>query len=214
MKGIAAALALVIATPSAMAQPAARTEIRPLASLTQSNAQFLGGGMQGTPVTLAGELRIPKVGTDRLPAVILVHGSGGIGANIDGWAHTLNGMGIAVFLLDSFSGRGITNTVTDQTQLDPLAMMTDAYRALALLQKHPRIDPARIAVMGFSKGATAAVYSSALRFRKLYSPAGPGFAAHIGLYTPCNMQLRDDDCCTARRMTGFRPRPAGTMSRA
>jgi dienelactone hydrolase len=190
---ITAALALAIAIPGAMAQPVVRTEVHPIASLTQTTQQFLRSGMQGTPVTLAGELRIPKAGTDRLPAVILVHGSGGIGANIDGWAHTLNAMGVAVFILDSFSGRGITSTVADQTQLDALAMMTDAYRALALLQKHPRIDPARIAVMGFSKGAVAAVYSSAVRFRRLYVPLGPGFAAHIGLYTPCNMQLRDDD---------------------
>jgi dienelactone hydrolase len=193
MKAIAAALVFVVAVPAAMAQPVARTEIHPVASLTQTTEQFLQGGMQGTPVTLAGDLRIPRPGTDRLPAVILVHGSGGIGGNIDSWARTFNDMGIAVFILDSFSGRGIVSTVTDQTQLDSLAMMTDAYRALRLLQQNPRIDPGRIAVMGFSKGAVAAVYSSALRFRRLYVPTGPGFAAHIGLYTPCNMQLRDED---------------------
>src|SRR5262249_19247717 len=50
-----------------------------------------------------------------------------------------------------------------------------------------------IAVMGFSKGAVPAVYSSNERFRKFYNPAGAVFAAHIGLYTPCNVQYRDDD---------------------
>jgi dienelactone hydrolase len=141
-------------------------------------------------------LRFPNADTARLPAVILVHGSGGIRDNIDFWSKEINALGAAAFVLDSFKGRGIVRTVADQSQLDTLAMMTDAYRALAILSKNPRIDPSRIAIMGFSKGAVAAVYSSSLRFRKLYAPAGPGFAAHIGLYTPCDMQFRDEDKVT------------------
>jgi len=73
-----------------------------------------------------------------------------------------------VFILDSFAGRNIVSTVTDQSQLDHLAMMVDAYRALGVLATHPRIDPARVAVMGFSKGAVAAVYSANQRFAKQF----------------------------------------------
>ena len=43
-------------------------------------------------------------------------------------------MGVAAFLLDSFTGRGIVQTVTDQSQLGSLAMIVDAYRALDLLR--------------------------------------------------------------------------------
>ena len=76
-------------------------------------------------------------------------------------------------------------------------MIVDAYKALGILTKHPRLDANRIAIMGFSKGAFAAVYSSNERFRKLYAPAnGSRFAAHIGLYTPCNVTYRDDDKTT------------------
>jgi dienelactone hydrolase len=128
--------------------------------------------------------------------VILIHGAGGILGNVDAWAKEINSLGIAAFILDSFSGRGIVDVGSDQSQLDSLAMMIDAYRALALLAQHPRIDPERIAVMGFSKGAIAAIYSSNERFRRLYDPAKMGFAAHIGLYTPCNVQYRDDDKVT------------------
>jgi dienelactone hydrolase len=88
--------------------------------------------------------------------------------------------------------------VTDQSQLDHLAMAVDAYRALGVLAAHPRIDPARVAVIGFSKGAVAAVYSANQRFRTLLGPANAEFAAHIGLYTPCNVAYRDDDKVTSK----------------
>lgn len=190
------ALTLVGATfafPHSLAQTFARMELRTVESITLTSAQFLTGHKSGKPVSLAGELRIPRPGTDRLPAVILVHGSGGISAAADRWAQDINSAGVATFILDSFSGRGIVSTVNDQSQLDSLSMMVDAYRALQALADHPRIDPDRIAVMGFSKGAIAAVYSSNERFRKLHGPENARFAAHIGLYTPCNVRFNEDD---------------------
>lgn len=197
---IAAALVaapLLAHAPLARAQSApalpARIEIHPLVSVHLNNQTFLTGQQQsGRTVALAGELRIAKPGTDKLPAVILIHGSGGLGASTQRWADELNAIGVSAFILDSFAGRGIVSTVADQSQLDSIAMMVDAFRALALLAEHPRVDPKRIAVMGFSKGAVAAVYSSNLRFQRLHGPATATFAAHIGLYTPCNIEWRDD----------------------
>ena len=69
--------------------------------------------MNGAPVTVTGELRISKPGSDRLPAVILIHGSGGVGRNVDAWATEINSLGVAVFILDAFTGRGIVNTGLD-----------------------------------------------------------------------------------------------------
>ena len=103
----------------------------------------------------------------------------------------------AVLVLDSFAGRNIVSTVNDQSQLDHLAMMVDAYRALDALSAHPRIDPARIAVIGFSKGAVASVYSANQRFQKQFG-GGLAFAAHVGLYTPCNVAYRDDEKLTGK----------------
>ena len=190
---IAAAVvaATLLASVPAHAQPA-RIEIHPLESVHLTNQAFLTGQRNGRSVMLAGELRIAKPGTDKLPAVILIHGSGGLGASTQRWADELNSIGVSAFILDSFAGRGIVSTVADQTQLDSIAMMVDAFKALALLAEHPRVDPKRIAVMGFSKGAVAAVYSSNLRFQRLHGPATASFAAHIGLYTPCNIEWRED----------------------
>jgi dienelactone hydrolase len=71
-------------------------------------------------------------------------------------------------------------------------MMVDAFRALDWLAAHPRIRADRIAVMGFSKGAVAAVYSAMTRFQALYGNPAHRFAAHIGLYTPCNVGFAQD----------------------
>src|SRR5437016_12738752 len=95
-----------------------RLEMRPVETVTLSTQQFLTGDKNGKPAILAGELRIPKPGSDKLPAVILVHGSGGASALHDRWAQELNSIGVATFLLDSFSGRGIVNTINDQSQPD------------------------------------------------------------------------------------------------
>src|SRR5271166_3877256 len=75
----------------------ARTELHAIPTLTLSDRQFLTGDKNGTPVTIAGVLRIPRLGTDRLPAVILVHGSGGIGGNVDRWSQELNSIGLERF---------------------------------------------------------------------------------------------------------------------
>jgi dienelactone hydrolase len=104
----------------------------------------------------------------------------------------------ATFVADSFTGRGITNTITDQSQLSSYAMMNDTFAALAVLAKHPRIDPNKIAVMGFSKGAVPSLYASMNRFQSAYAPEGASFASYIGFYTPCNIALIDDEKVSAK----------------
>ncbi|HKA41105.1 MAG TPA: hypothetical protein VKF40_03855 [Burkholderiales bacterium] len=130
------------------AQGVGRLEIHAIPSVTVSNQQFLLGDRYGKPVTIGGELRLPRGATEKFPVVILMHGSGGVSAATDRWAQELNAVGIAAFILDSFTGRGIINTNTDQSQLDSIAMMHDAYAALGKLATHPRVDPARIESQG------------------------------------------------------------------
>jgi dienelactone hydrolase len=191
--GLIAGLVAACWASAASAQGVGRLEIHAIPSVTVSNEQFLTGDRYGKPVIIGGELRFPRGITEKFSTVILIHGSGGISAATDRWAQELNSVGVAAFILDSFTGRGIVNTNTDQSQLDSIAMMHDAFAALGKLAAHPRIDPTRIAVMGFSKGAVAAIYSSNERFRAAYGPGNAEFAAHIGLYTPCNVTYKQDN---------------------
>ena len=183
----------VLLSEAARSQPISRTEVHPVQTVTLSTADFLLGKKDGKPVTIAGELRIPKPGTDRLPAVVFVHGAGGIGFNYGMWAGELNKAGFATFVADSFTGRGITNTIADPAQLSPYAKMNDAFAALAVLAKHPRIDPDKIAIMGFSNGAVPSLYASMDRFQRAYAPQDAGFAAYVGFYAPCNTAMIDDE---------------------
>ena len=117
---------LVMAVASFSGDPAigqtdvARVELHPFKSATMSDRQFLTGSKDGTEVIIAGELRIPKPGTERLPAVVLIHGSGGIGRNSADWVTVLNGIGLATFLVDSFTARGLVNVTANQAVLGRL----------------------------------------------------------------------------------------------
>src|SRR6185436_20273742 len=111
---------------------AARVEIHSFPSLTLTDQQFLAGDANAKQVTVTGEFRIAQ-GTGKLPVVILIHGSGGMGPNIEAWARDLNAMGVSTFALDGFTGRGLTSVNTDQALLGRLAFTLDAYRALEVL---------------------------------------------------------------------------------
>jgi len=165
--------------------------------------EFLQGVRPAATSLIWGDLELPSGQAERVPAVVVVHGSGGVTVREDRWADELRRAGAATFVLDSFNGRGIVFTAEDQSQLSSLAMIGDAYRALELLVTHPRIDPSRIAVMGFSKGGIVALYSAMTRFQRLHGPAGARFALHIPFYAGCVYAFVGDETVTDRPIRLF-----------
>jgi dienelactone hydrolase len=186
---------------------AARVEIHTIPSLTISDQQFLIGDTNGsTPVTMAGELRIAQ-GIGKLPAVVLMHGSGGVPPTMEAWTRQLNGIGISTFVIDGFSGRGLTSVNQDQAKLGRLNFILDIYGALEILAKHPRVDPERIALMGFSRGGQGALYASLKRFNEMWNKSGAQFAAYIPFYPDCATTYATDTDVVDRPIRIFHGSP-------
>jgi Dienelactone hydrolase and related enzymes len=199
MKTFFALMLVLLAAPAvaqdpALAQYASRVEIYSIPTLTISDADFLkGDASHGKRVAVGGELRVAQ-GRGRTPAVVLVHGSSGVGPNVELWVRDLNAMGISTFVIDGFTGRGLTVVGPDQALLGRLNLVLDAYRALDILAKHPRIDASRIVMMGFSRGGQATLFASVKRFNELWNTSGVEFAAHIPFYPDCSTTyLRDTE---------------------
>lgn len=147
--------------------------------------------------TISGVLVLPP-GNTRVPAMVIAHGSGGILTGREHeWAARLNKLGIATFVVDSFTPRGIRNTAGDQTRLSTMANVADALAALKLLATHPRIDPARIGIIGFSRGGQVALYTALEPIRRGVIDGELRFAAHIALYPSCNIPYYANDVSSA-----------------
>ena len=115
---------------------------------------------KGKAITITGELYLPPGGA-KVPAMIVHHGSGGItDARERRYARELVKMGVAALVLDSFTGRGVTSTVRDQSAVSTNDMLGDAFAALKILAGYARIDGARVGIMGFSKGGSVALLAA------------------------------------------------------
>jgi dienelactone hydrolase len=150
-------------------------------------AQGLPGGERVTFGEIFGTLYRPAV-AGKAPAIVIVHGSGGVTVAREGfWASELAQAGMVALVTDSFTPRGVSTTVEDQTRVGQAQMLGDAYAALAFLSALPEVDAGRVAVMGFSKGGTTALLSADQRTQG----GDRAFAAHIPLYPGCNSQYRN-----------------------
>jgi len=172
--------------------------------------QFLKGETEGESVQISGKLKFPKKKwTGRRPAVVILHGGGGVSDNQKVWAAGLRKIGVATFIVDSNSGRGcrkvekIISNCKNAYLHQGLGHIPDAYRALDLLSTHPRIDPNRIGLMGFSVGGKAALYASVKRFQKMWGTPGLEFAAYVPFYPGCKTVFENDEIVSDRPIRIF-----------
>lgn len=138
-------------------------------------------------LTLAGDLALPE-GPERVGAVVLMHGCSGLPTrSVTVWQPLLRSWGYATFVVDSFGGRGLRGVCGNALRLTGAQRIPDAYGALALLARHPRIDAERVALMGFSHGGIATLAAASTWARRHYAPLeGPAFRAFFPFYPYCN----------------------------
>jgi dienelactone hydrolase len=153
--------------------------------------------LSGPPAVVSGTLSLPKAGgplerDGKSPAVILVHGVGGVSDEREfAWARRFNSWGIAAFVVDSYTGRGLKPPVYSNSPgaTHVVAHLLDAYLALQLVGTHPRVDGTRVAIMGGSRGGEVAVNAIFERFREGALGNAPNrFAAYIPFYPYCNFR--------------------------
>jgi dienelactone hydrolase len=183
------------------AQSSGRIEFTSNSYLSPSRWNYIREVPDSKPVVVHGDLLMPKniaAGT-RVPAVVLSHGSGGVHSSAyDVWGKELTAAGYAVFVIDSFTPRGATNTMGDQTQVPYTSSLADARNGLKLLATHPLIDAKRIFNMGFSRGGTTAFETAWPSWQRPVDAGGAKFAGHIAMYQGnCNARYRTDDRETA-----------------
>jgi dienelactone hydrolase len=159
-------------------------------------ASGLLGSDAFVPNAIPAALSLPSQGNTPFPAVVIVHGSGGllpVGPERS-FVAALNDSGIATLLLDMWTPRGMPRGADafggtgglDRRPSTPQDTLPDAFGALKYLANHPQIDRSRIGIMGFSWGAMVSMLAAdEAAAAKATQGTDLRFAAHSGNYLVC-----------------------------
>lgn len=183
-----ALFSLSVSVPSARADNGCRYDPQPAISFIEIQSVDI---LTAQPLIVKGKLKIPVVkgkqnkcglAKQGRPAVVVLHGSGGVDARGDFHASALNARGIATLEIDMWEARGVV-TLADRPP-HPIFTYPDAFAALAYLSSYPGINPDRIGVMGFSWGGVITMASATENYATAFG--GPlRFKAHVAHYPVC-----------------------------
>jgi len=180
-------LALVLAVCAAM--PATHAEPFRAGEKIEFEAPGVGGGTQ----RIFGQLVLPEGRHGAVPAMVVVPGSPGVTDAREGhYVRAFVRAGIAAFVIDSLTPRGVLATPDDQGRLSDAQVLADAYAALELLAARREIDRRRIGILGAGKGGNVAL----LAMDRHGAGSGPhasskSFAVSVALYPSCAVQYRN-----------------------
>lgn len=167
--------------------------------------------MDDAKTELSGFLFAPAEPRPGSPAIVLMHGRAGLfSASADSvysadtltlrhryWAEYWAQRGYYALLVDSFSSRGYPTGFAAGTYADRPASIDevtirpmDAYGALRFLRTLPNVADDRVALMGWSNGASATLATMA--DDKPGDMRALGFRAAIAMYPGCGMKRRFD----------------------
>lgn len=157
-----------------------QVEIRPIGSAFTSGAPV--------PSTVPAILNLPD-GPSRVPAILIVHGSGGVDGRGQFYAEALNAAGIATLEINMWKARNVKGGPDRPRHV--MDTMPDVWGAWKFLADHPRIDPAKIGMMGFSWGGISSMLA-AFGVKPANMPpdmAAARFAALAPFYPVCTLYL-------------------------
>ncbi|KAF0171323.1 MAG: dienelactone hydrolase family protein [Hyphomonadaceae bacterium] len=133
----------------------------------------------------AGVLNVPySTAQTPRPAVVLVHGSGGVDSRGAGYAEALNRAGFVTLEIDLWAPRHVRSAATRPRSVSET--LPDAYGALAFLSAATEdVDSRRIGITGFSWGGVVSMLSATRANRDLHAAGDQAFAAHAPVYPVC-----------------------------
>lgn len=169
------------ASPETAYEPDLRTN---LVTYAMPGSALRGIGRLQMPTDLATPARTQAAEKRKLPAVVIVHGTGGMDAKGPMYARALNAAGIATLEIDLWSPRGLGGGWDGRPQ-HVKETLPDAFGALAFLAAHPRIDGRAVGIMGFSWGGVVSMLAADASYASALAPSGLRFAAHMPFYPIC-----------------------------
>ena len=144
------------------------------------------------PTEAIGHLFLPPEGVRasgaKHPAVVLIHGAGGVQpAREMTYGRQFAAMGIVALVVDSFAARrdlatGFTQRLLEITET---MLVADLYAGMDFLAERPEVDEKRIALVGFSYGGMAATFALNEGIAEALATKGRRFAGHVSFYGPC-----------------------------
>lgn len=173
----------------------------PGAALAQTRVSFpsLDRNPDGTEAMVIGHWFEAPDPAGRQGAVLLLHGCGGpynargaLSQRMVEYAALLRARGLAVLITDSFTGRGEKELCTQRIgarRIDQGHRRLDTWAALRWVAAQPGIDPARIAVIGWSHGGST-VLSALDHAQPAWPSIGVMPAAAVAFYPGCSEALR------------------------
>ncbi|MEM7750289.1 MAG: dienelactone hydrolase family protein [Pseudomonadota bacterium] len=148
--------------------------------------QVISAASDMPKIAVDGKLFLPtddtKVASGPLPLIIICPGSLGVAPSHLAHAETLNALGFATFVLDSFGARGVTSTVAKQTQFSFAASAYDVLAAWSVLASRPEIDETKIGAQGHSRGGSAVLTAATRKFADAVVGEGRGLCAILPAY--------------------------------
>lgn len=121
----------------------------------------------------------------RLPALVIFHTCGGISQHIRYWTEEALKEGYVVLVPDAM--RGLKSDCKSPPQIANARLVKDALDAVAHLAALPFVDPGRISVVGFSKGALVATWAASSNVARTLRPGTPAIASAVSVYGFCGL---------------------------
>lgn len=120
---------------------------------------------------------------ERVPGLVIFHTCGGVRPHLRYWAEQAVKEGYAVLVPDGM--RGLRDDCGSPPRIPNARLIKDALDAVAHMATLPYIDPARISILGFSKGALVANWLGSSAVANALRPGTPAIASLVSFYGFC-----------------------------